>query len=68
MTEPTTPALEGEILTTGPPGKSPIKNPYDSESLLVGDHTQVLGGWHAWRGDGGSTPLSPCLALPFGSS
>ena len=22
--EPTTPALEGEVLTTGPPGKSPI--------------------------------------------
>ena len=29
----------------------------DFESFWVGEHREVQGEWHAWRGDGSSGPL-----------
>ena len=52
-----------------PPLKFKKKKKRSLESCLVGEYMDVLRRWHAWGGDGRSTPLPPhsmpCASLPL---
>lgn len=41
-----------------------ISKPWASESFYIGEHTEVLGGWHAWRGHGSSMLAIPLPPVP----